>query len=337
MKLFFDNNLCEEVVEAELNERVRSGRPGLSAAFRKEADSIYSEYPPHKRSAPFHVLYQRFFGSLGYRNRIETLLRDMESAAGPLSIPCWFSKTLTAEEEGAQLNEDRTRLAFRVRPESLRNAGRLAYLLRHERLHIHDLLDPAFGHDAARPLSGASLAAEDLLRDRYRTLWDLSVDGRLERLGWLPKGVRERRAAEFRALFRRLGEERAGRVFEALWSGPRPSDADLRRMIQSAEELCDTVGVSGSGEGGDERGDPAPGGPCPLCRFPTYEWAALTEPLARRVRAEFPEWRPWQGLCSQCANRYLLATLQVPAAGPLPGQEDPWIPGLSSIHSEGGW
>ncbi|MDP7385536.1 MAG: hypothetical protein QF593_05860, partial [Nitrospinota bacterium] len=151
-------------------------------------------------------------------------------------------------------------MSFRIHPLSLLDEGRLAYLIRHERIHVQDLLDPAFGHDETRPLSDGSPVSEDLLRDRYRTLWDLSVDGRLERIDRLPEGVRDQRAAEFGALFRTLGQERTRRIFETLWSGPRREDADLRQMVLSTEHLCEVlaVSVSGGGEGAD--GDLRAGG-----------------------------------------------------------------------------
>ena len=48
-----------------------------------------------------------------------------------------------------------------------------------------------------------------------------------------------------------------------------------------------------------------PGSLCPLCRFPTHEWAENTEHLSQLVKEEYPEWEPLQGICTQCANRYL--------------------------------
>jgi hypothetical protein len=93
--------------------------------------------------------------------------------------------------------------------------------------HILDILDPAFSYDTSRPLSEVSPSEESLLRDRYRTLWDLSVDGRIERKGFLPEGLRERRAKEFQTLFPNLGEPAAEQVFIALWGGTRPSNEEL--------------------------------------------------------------------------------------------------------------
>ncbi|MDP6620258.1 MAG: hypothetical protein QGG90_12590, partial [Nitrospinota bacterium] len=250
---------------------------------------------------------------LGYKDRFERLFCELEGFPGELPLPCHFSRAFRVEEEGARLNAEKTCLSFRIHPLSLLDEGRLAYLIRHERIHVQDLLDPAFGHDETRPLSDGSPVSEDLLRDRYRTLWDLSVDGRLERIDRLPEGVRDQRAAEFGALFRTLGQERTRRIFETLWSGPRREDADLRQMVLSTEHLCEVlaVSVSGGGEGADV--DLRAGGPCPLCRFPTFDWADPSEDLTRRVKAEFPDWRPSEGLCSQCANRYLLGMTPAPA------------------------
>jgi hypothetical protein len=129
--------------------------------------------------------------------------------------------------------------------------------------------------------------------------------------------MRERRAAEFRSLFPGLEEESAAAVMEALWSGPPPSDPAYRRMVKGAPELC--AGLDVPFLASSVAGRPAPragGAPCPLCRFTTFEWAEATEALTEAVQAEYPAWLPSHGLCSQCANRYLIGSLFATAARP---------------------
>ncbi len=336
MIFLFDNALCEEVVEADLCDSSIPRKNETRAAFRKASDSIYKQYSPQKRSAPFNALYQKYFDYFGHKKRIEALFSEMESAVGPLLNACWFAKALTPDDEGAQLSEDRTRLAFRIRPKTVREHESLAYLVRHELIHVRDMLDPALGHGSDVPLASRSPAEESLFRDRYRTLWDLSVDGRLERLGRLPTDVRKRRRAEFRALFRNLKEECAERVVESLWSGPALSDASLRKMVLGAAPLCEALGVPFSGEVDQAEGKQVLGSACPLCRFPTFEWGELTDSLIEAVKEEFPQWQPSLGICSQCADRYVLtATL---ASG---GRHDKHATGeanraVSSLPSKGG-
>lgn len=183
-----------------------------------------------KGGAAFCGLYQRFCRSLGFRGQVEAILQEMENS-GRLPGRCCFARAFTAEEEGVQLSEDRAALGIGIRTDTLRDEGRCAFLLRHELAHVLDLLDPAFGHDETLPLSEASPAEELLFRDRYRTLWDLSVDGRLERKTKLPEGVRERRAAEFRALFPSLDEETVDRAAEQL----------LRRGVMNSPNVSERM------------------------------------------------------------------------------------------------
>ncbi len=305
MFLSFNDALCEAVVESEIQSRTSNDDFRLSVSFRKQADAVYADTPPRKREAAFFVLYRRYFAELGYGERVKGILAEF---TGEVDLPaeCYFARTFQDEEESAQLSEDGTRLGVQIKVETLLDPERCAYLLRHELTHILDILDPAFEYDTSRPLSGVSPSEESLFRDRYRTLWDLSVDGRLERKGLLPQDLRDRRSAEFQTLFPNLDERTAERVFTALWRGPRPSNADLRQMVTGVVALCSAlkipVDISAEGEACPTFG---PGSLCPLCRFPTHEWAETTEHFSQQVKSEYPDWETSQGICTQCANRYL--------------------------------
>ncbi|MBI3126948.1 MAG: hypothetical protein HYZ11_05020 [Candidatus Tectomicrobia bacterium] len=314
MKLLFDDALCEEVVEREMGAQVRGGDPAAMRDFRRAADAIYRTIPLQRRQAAFLSLYQRTLAALPHAGRLERLICEIEPDA-LLPAACLFSRAFKGEEEGIQLSEDASILGVRIRTETLLDEAACAYLLRHELTHIQDMLDPRFEHDPASPLAPAAPSEESLLRDRYRTLWDLSVDGRLGRSGRLPSDVRERRAAEFRSLFPALDEESAAKAIETLWSGPRPSDPAFRRMVRGAPELCAALGIPFEASASRERPARSPGGsPCPLCRFTTFEWAEASPGLIEAVQADYPAWSPSQGLCTQCANRYLLGAFFAPVS-----------------------
>lgn len=308
MFLSFNDALCEEVVESEFRSRAPEGDFHLANSFRKHADAVYADVPPRKREAAFYVLYRRYFQELGYAERVKTILAEF-TGGGDLPSECYFARTFRDDEESAQLSEDGSRLGVQIKVETLRDPVRCAYLLRHELTHILDILDPAFEYDTSRPLSEVSPSEESLFRDRYRTLWDLSVDGRLERKGFLTQELKEQRSAEFQTLFPNLDGQAVEQVFKALWSGPRPSNTDLRQMVTGAAALCSvlkiTVDIS---DKDDPRPTFSPGSLCPLCRFPTHEWTETTEHLSQQVKSEYPGWEPSQGICSQCANRYLFTT-----------------------------
>ena len=305
MFLSFNDALCEAVVESEFQYKVSNDDFRLTASFRKQVDAIYAEVPPRKREASFFVLYRRYFAELGYPARVKKILAEFDDE-GDLPSECYFARTFRDEEESAQLSEDGSRLGVQIKVETLRDPERCAYLLRHELTHILDILDPAFEYDTSRPLSEVSPSEESLFRDRYRTLWDLSVDGRLQRKGFLSQDLRERRSAEFQTLFPNLDGQAAEQVFTALWSGPRPSNTDLRQMVTGAAALCSVLKIAvGISDESEPHPTFSPGSLCPLCRFPTHEWAETTEHFSQQVKSEYPGWKPSQGICSQCANRYL--------------------------------
>jgi hypothetical protein len=96
---------------------------------------------------------------------------------------------------------------------------------------VEDMLDPGFGYVRELPGIERDPAALKLLRERYRVVWDVTVDGRLSRQGLLESGVREARRAEFVRAFSMLGpgaEDAFGQWFE----GPRPDHAAIVAFIQ---------------------------------------------------------------------------------------------------------
>lgn len=305
MFLTFNDALCEILVENEFQDGLSKGDFQLRDSFRKQADEIYTKVTLRKRETSFFTLYRRFFSKLGYTERVKGILEEFSGGDG-FPEECYFARTFREDEEGAQLSEDGVRLGFQIRAETLRDPEQCAYLLRHELTHILDILDPAFDYDTSRPLSEVSPSEESLFRDRYRTLWDLSIDGRLERKGFLPQDLKDRRVSEFRSLFLNLGVEAAEQVFAALWNDRRPSSGELRQMVTGAVSLCAVLNIAAEifGEG-EFQPTFGPGSSCPLCQFPTHEWAEPTEELSRAVNEEYPAWEPTQGICSQCANRYL--------------------------------
>ena len=156
----------------------------------------------------------------------------------------------SAREEGAELfvAERRRSVAIRLAPATLLGPERLLELLRHELLHVADMLDPRFAYEPWFPSLDAGPAHRELLKDRYRVLWDAYIDGRLSRVGRAPAGIRAVRLSEFRRAFPMLGE-RAEAEFERFFSAV---------SLRHAELMAFAV-------------DPENGrGCCPLCRFPTH-------------------------------------------------------------------
>jgi hypothetical protein len=264
-------------------------------AFRRQRDRLYEIADPEVREAEFRALHTAWFERLGLGRTIGQALGERMSAVRAARA-CVVAYAASPRQEGAELfvrppeegtrEADRRSVVLRLRPGRLLAAPQLLEFLRHELLHIADMLDPRFAYEPWLSASDAGPAHRELLKDRYRVLWDAYIDGRLSRLGWAPAGVRAERLSDFGRAFPVLGE-RAEAAFERFFSA-----ASLRHAELAAFAV-----------------DPESGpGCCPLCRFPTHTFEPRPESLPSAVRerigSDFPEWEPAAGLCLQCADLY---------------------------------
>jgi hypothetical protein len=194
-----------------------------------------------------------------------------------------------------------------LRPESLLDGARLLAFLRHELMHLVDMLDPAFGYEPALPAAEGGPTHDLLLKERYRVLWDTTIDGRMARRGWAPQSARADRLQEFVRAFPMLGVE-AEQLFKIFFD----QDAHTHR------ELVAFATDSRTGF----RDAAAPGSRCPLCGFPTYDFAPEAEKLPEKILAaiadDFPAWLPAHGLCGQCADLYRAREMSLRVARGLP-------------------
>jgi len=296
--LEFDAALIEEAVllrseVAPAEERRR---------FRRDRDPLYELDDPEARERRFRDLHLGWFRSWRLSDPILQALNERAT------VVLWTSRCLvapaaSAKEEYADLREDRlassreagTRnaLVLQLRPSTLADPTRLLALVRRELFYVVDLIDPEFAFDGGPPLGKGSPAAADLMRQRYRALWDTTVDGRMAAAGWIPAGGEERSRTRFGAAFPMLqaGTERA---FERFFHGSRPSHPDLLAFA------ADPAAAAGSPS--------RSAGPCPLCRMPAPAFhpdpESLGPALLAALQSDFPAWRPAAGLCPRCAELY---------------------------------
>jgi hypothetical protein len=123
-------------------------------------------------------------------------------------------------------------------------------------------------------------------------LWDVTIDGRLARLGLSSPEVRAQRAREFAAMFPMLGGE-AGRFFDEWFDLTEPTHDGLVEFALHPPLA----------------GDRAGGGRCPLCRFPVASLdeapGRMSPDVRRDIEREHPGWRLADGLCTQCLDLYI--------------------------------
>ncbi len=290
----------EDLVEAAVLLRASGRRDGIAslqvARFHRERERLYSILDPEERNAAFFRLHLDWFREWGLEGLLTAPLREFPLLAGALKVLA-FRKSRRKDEDGAELyvNEagDRTGV-LALRPERLDSDGELLAFLRHELTHLQDMMDPAFGYHPELAAPGVSLNHHREVRERYRLLWDVSIEGRQARAGHSTLNTKDQKWLEFAHAFASWPALRQQQVFEALWSNPTPTHRALEELACEPHEP-----KSGGG--------PQPGAPCPLCGFPTFTWASaasLTQNVVEGIRSEFSAWTPAQGVCARCVAIY---------------------------------
>jgi hypothetical protein len=296
MQLRYDEDFIEAAVFLCAAGR-RKGVPSLQIVrFHREREKLYSILDPDERNAAFFRLHLDWFREWGLEKPLTDLLKEFSLLPDKLSVLA-VRMTRSKIDDGAELyvNETGERSAIlALRPEWFERDSVLVNYLRHEFMHLRDMLNPEFGYAPALQLPSLNGAQLRLARERYRLLWDITIDGRLSAAGHRPMATREQQAAAFAGSYSFWQEERQTETFNWLWQSTAPRHADFLALI------ADPRGLLGANR-------PAPGASCPLCNFPTFTWAnaeGLTPEIVKCIAAEFASWSPEQGLCERCLETY---------------------------------
>lgn len=284
----------EAVLLAERTAPVESAR-----AFRRARNLAYQIADADKRESAFRDLHREWFARMGLEKVIEQAIVHRPDLSARLS-QCRVLRAVRQQDEGADLFDRAVAaseagqlpmLVIRVRPALLLDALSLFCLLRHELMHISDMLDPAFAYRRALPPSDDGPSADNIVRDRYRVLWDVTIDGRLAREGFSSHEVRALRARELAKAFPMLGC-RAAELFEEWFDRVEPTHERLVDFAMHPPAANRT----------------AHDGRCPLCRFPVASLDRAPERLSadarHQIERKHPGWHIDQGLCAQCLDLY---------------------------------
>jgi hypothetical protein len=323
--LWVERRLAEQVVLRRLHDQASAGDAGPSERYHQMSDDFYGLIP-RERDAAFGRLHAQMFREQGFVAVFGRLLEDFPTVAAATTA-LYVAQAQSVADESVDLDHaaagagNRRDVGMRVQPARFVDEGRLLRHLRHEWTHLSDLLDPYFDYETHYHLSGLSPMEENLVRDRYRTVWCATIDARLDGRGWQPVLDREGHSRVFARLFRSVAAEERAAAFRRLWecgSIPHPVLAAISRSrtrllrFAQGDSFAD---ISSDADTEKAPLGPSPGARCPLCRFPTFRWispavedagAAEPDSVFARVRAAFPEWRPEYGICDRCYERYEL-------------------------------
>ncbi len=317
-RIRYDVRLVEEVVM-----RAVRALPADERRFHRQREAAYDITDPEDREARFEQVHRQWFVRLDLGQPLVQALADsgeLVTRAGECRVASAGSrKDEVADlfdlnsagaaadriqdgddgEDGEDGDErrphDEPKLIFvRLCPESFLDPQALLSFLRREFLHLVDILDPRFAYQKRLPSVDAGPSYDHVLRNRYRVVWDTTIDGRLLRGGFANPEVRSVRFREFRATFPMLGGE-IGQAFSRWFDGEHPTHERLVAFIRDPASFGDAPEGRFAGR-------------CPICRFPTAVLDPHPERLSEEARKElhddYPSWRLELGVCAQCADLY---------------------------------
>ena len=275
MRITYDPGLVEEIVfllagadEARWRERLRRINP------------LY-ECDDHDRAIPEAAL--GLFRDWGMARLCEEALAPAAAVGQGLVV-----RSHRPGDEGADLLVgDERSVILRLAPPRFLEPDALRRFLRHEMQHVVDMLDPGFGYRPELKASGDTHAERELVRGRYRVLWDVAIDV------VAPSPVApELRELQVARAFSALDEEKRVRLVGLVRDPANRKHATLAAAARDPWEAL-----------GEERSTlPTAGQPCPLCGFPTHAWDDA--PPADAILCDFPDWNESSGACRQCADIY---------------------------------
>jgi hypothetical protein len=227
----YDAVLVEEAVLAAL----RRSSAGTQREFHARRSPVYERPEPEEREACFEALHAEWFTRLGLDAPLHQALQERPEvlrAVGECRV--WPARSRRAEladlAEAARGPDERI-LLVRVRPDSLAESRRLLGWLRHELLHVTDMLDPRYGYRPRLPHAQDGVLLDSLLRERYRVVWDVTVGGRLLRERREAASVRDRLWPEFQRAFSMLGGQ-AEASFDRWFRETAPSHATIAEFVR---------------------------------------------------------------------------------------------------------
>jgi Pyruvate/2-oxoacid:ferredoxin oxidoreductase delta subunit len=180
------------------------------SSFHREREAVYELPDAQQRDAAFQRLAHRTFDSLGLAELFTARLSEFPQVPAHVELVV-VRRVWNKKEEQVELYVSLP-AAPKAGAPSAAQAGRpgdaqptlhvsttlfiglqaircldrekLAAFLRHELIHVADMLDPAFAYDPHPVFGGECEPEHELIRGRFRALWDLWVHARIRRRGW---------------------------------------------------------------------------------------------------------------------------------------------------------
>lgn len=303
MQVQYDPRLVEETVFLACRQDRQ-----LESEFHARIDPLYDSLGSRASAQKFIEVYAAFFETLKLGSTLATLMAErplIETHVGRCVIrDAARTKNESAElfvKQGEQPTTPADRsLIIQVCPQSLLSPNRVVARFRRDFLHVSDMLAEQFSYKP-EALDGLP-ARQNLIRDRYRVLWDIFVQGRLTREGVAEESFTSRLHTMFDRVFERQAPD-LRTVFDRVFRDHGLAHRQLLDWAIHPTTLFNEGSVSLP-----TRERQSPGEECPLCGFPTHDWFQFptddSHSVIDAICSAHPKWRPASGACRQCAEIY---------------------------------
>jgi hypothetical protein len=276
--------------------------------FRQERDKIYELANIEERENAFQNLHQVWFNDLKLG---DPLLQVLE--VWPILVKstyrCILTKAVDKKNESAELyvspkksglNERESKtIIIQLTPELLCDSDKFLNFLRRELLHIVDMLDSNFGYKPDFPKAEDGPVYDGFLLERYKILWNMTVDSRLLHRGWVTQSVKEKHFVNFKRTFP-LPEKESEKIFNYFFDGTSHTHDEFVSFSKNPEKFLKEVSLESKNKGR-----------CSICHFPSFNLITnpsidLPENLLIKIKEDNPDWKDTSPICLQCMDLYEL-------------------------------
>lgn len=288
---------------------------GLERLLHQAIDPLYEIADEESRQQAFQTAFRDLFTELELDRVVSGLLAEQpligQFVGKCIVRPAHRSKHQSAElyvqdSDGESTPSDRTLLIHAV-PDSFIDREAFIQRMRRELFHVADMVDERFAYQ--REVMAGMPSRQNLVRDRYRVLWDVYVEGRLAQQGRDDERTIELLRGAFKRVFAGFDVAACEEVFHRVFHADTITHDRLLKWARAPNTLFDDD--SGNGRA-SASAHCTPGDLCPLCRFPTYDWfdfqQGADDTLTTTIRVNHPDWSSESGACRQCAEIYAAAS-----------------------------
>ena len=286
----------EEAVFLNIKEKKQAFDPGLIESFHKDREEIYNRQSATEKNQEqaFLSFYQDFFCKIGLKQIFDEILAEFPVLRHN-DVAIFVKRVWNRKQEDAQLYVREAAKTVVISIQAVRTLNRvtLAAFLRHEFMHVADMLSPEFFYSPELSLGGSNEMEDNLIRERFRILWNLYIDSRLRRKNSDTPSSQQKEEFEFKKAFSFLPKGEQKIIYNKVTEADRLTQADLLTCAidKKTKKTFDEGGLL-----------------CPLCFFPSYDqiknWPEDILWVAEEIKKEFPSWHPSSGVCTQCFELY---------------------------------